>query len=151
MRQSSISLNTSDAATIESHLRECDERFHFSLSTRVNIGDYSRKLASLADRLEAWHEGRLVGLVAVYLNNLATRNGFLSSVSVSDDFEGKGLASELIRRSIQLALDKGCEMLELEVSENDQHTKVFYLKHGFEWSGECRSGFIRMRLSLLNQ
>lgn len=142
-------VNRSDAQTIESHLRDCDERFSPCLSSRVDIGDYALKLASFADRFEAWQEERLVGLVAAYLGNIETRAGFISSVSVTDDFEGAGLAARLMQKCIQLASEKGCKALELEVGEGDQRTQSFYHRHGFTLSGEGRSGFLRMNLNLL--
>lgn len=151
MIDSEITLNKSGAASVESHLRECDERFSPRLSARVDLADYARKLVSLADRLERWDEGRLVGLVAAYLSNQETRQGFVSSVSVCLDAEGRGLASELMRKCVQLAREKGCESLGLEVGKGDQRTQAFYLKHGFALSGKGRSGFLRMELNLTDQ
>ena len=150
MNISSISLNTSDAAAIEMHLRQCDNRFYPRLSGRVDLGNYSKKLALFADRFEAWQKNRLVGLVAAYLNNPKSRQGFISSVSVCGDFERRGLASELMQKCIQLARDKDRNMLELEVSEIDKSKRAFYFKHGFALSGKGRSGFSRMELRLLN-
>jgi len=151
VRQSEITVNRSDSITIEAHLRECDARFSPRLSARVDIGDYARKLASFADRMEIWQEGRLVGLVAAYLNNQETRRGFVSSVSVTSDCEGAGLASQLMQKCIHIAQDKGCEKLDLEVGGDDERTKSFYLRHGFALSGEGRSGFLRMELNLTDQ
>lgn len=148
MNKANISLNMSDASSIESHLRECEGRFSPSLSARVDLGDYARKLASLADRMEAWRGIRLVGLVAAYLNTPEAGRGFVSNVSVSADVEGTGLASELLLMCMQLARDKGCEALELEVGASDERTKTFYLRHGFALTGEGRNGFLRMKCQL---
>jgi ribosomal protein S18 acetylase RimI-like enzyme len=146
-----ITVSRSDSTTIEAHLRECDTRFSPSLSGRVDITDYSQKLASFAERIEAWQEGRLVGLVAAYLTNQETRRGFVSSVSVTSDFEGAGLASQLIQKCIRIARESGCEKLDLEVGAGDDRTQHFYLKHGFALSGKGRSGFLRMELNLTDQ
>lgn len=151
MIDSEITLNKSGAATVESHLRDCDERFSPRLSARVDLADYACKLALLADRLEVWRGSRLVGLVAAYLNNRETRHGFVSSVSVCFDAQGTGVASALMRKCVQLAREKGCESLELEVGEGDQRTQAFYTKHGFQLSGQGRSGFLRMELNLTDQ
>lgn len=146
-----ITMNASNALTIEWHLRECDKRFSPRLSDRVEIGNYARKLASLADRFEAWNDSHLVGMVAAYLNNADTRLGFVSNVTVCSEFEGVGLASELMCKCFQLARDKGCRALELEVGESDQRTQEFYFKHGFKLTGKDRSGFLRMNKDLLGQ
>jgi ribosomal protein S18 acetylase RimI-like enzyme len=138
----------SDAAAIESHLRQCDERFNPRLSKRVDLGNYAKKLALFSDRFEAWQESRLVGLIAAYLNNPINCQGFISSVSVCSDFERKGLASELMRNCIKLARDKGRNMLELEVNEIDKGKQAFYIKHGFGFSGKGGSGLLRMQLKI---
>ncbi len=143
-----ITSNKSGAASVEAHLRDCDNRFSPRLSERVDLGNYARKLAMLADRFEAWDEDRLVGLVAAYLNKPQSHQGFVSSVSVCCDAEGTGIASELMRNCIQLAREKGCESLGLEVSECDQRTQIFYHKHGFVFSGKGGIGFVRMDLNL---
>ena len=151
MNEFKVTLNKTDAASVELHLRECDERFSPTLSSRVDIGDYARKLASLADRLEVWCGSRLVGLIAAYLNNQENRQGFVSSVSVCPECEGKGLASELMRKCIQHARENGCESLGLEVGESDRRTQAFYIKHGFVLSGNDRGGFLHMQLNLIDQ
>jgi ribosomal protein S18 acetylase RimI-like enzyme len=143
-----ITTNRTNAASIESHLRECDERFSPQLSIRLNISKYSQKLASLADRFEAWRGHRLVGFVAAYLNNTGTCLGFVSSISICKDFEGKGVASKLMRKCALVAEEKGCKILELEVSKTDQRARAFYLKHGFVLSAGGKSGFLLMRLDL---
>ena len=151
MSDPEITLNKSSAASVESHLRECDEGFSPPLSARVDLVKYARRLAAVADRFEVWSGSRLVGLVAAYLNNAETRQGFVSSVSVCSDVEGGGFASELMRKCVQLARRKDFESLGLEVGEADQRTQAFYLKHGFALSGKGRSGFLRMELDLTDQ
>ncbi len=151
MSDPEITLNKSSAASVESHLRECDEKFSPPLSARVDLVEYACKLAALADRFEVWRGSSLVGLAAAYLNSSETRQGFVSSVSVCPECEGRGLASELMRKCVQLAREKGCESLGLEVGEGDQRAQAFYLKHGFALSGKGRSGFLQMSLDLTNQ
>ena len=80
-----MTTNKTNAVTIESHLWECDERFSPQLSVRLDISEYSHKLATLSDRFEVWQGNRLVGFVAAYLNNTGTCYGFVSSVSICKD------------------------------------------------------------------
>ena len=148
MIDSKITLNKSGAAAVEAHLRDCDERFSPRLSVRVDLANYASKLASLADRFEAWDKDRLVGLVAAYLNEAESLQGFISSVSVCFDAEGTGIASELMRNCVQLAREKGCKSLGLKVGEGDQRAQIFYTKHGFAFSGKSGIGFLRMELNL---
>ena len=145
-----ITNDTADAASIENHLRECDLRFVPPLSSRVSLPDYAQKLATLADRFEAWESDRLIGLVAAYLRSSNTLEGFISSVSVCGDFEGKGLASRLMQECFDAAVAKGLNFLLLEVSQRDQQACGFYRKHGFQSIGSGKSGFLKMSLQLKN-
>jgi ribosomal protein S18 acetylase RimI-like enzyme len=145
-----ITNDTADAASIENHLRECDMRFAPPISSRVLLPDYAQKLSTLADRFEAWESDRLIGLVAAYLSNSNTFEGFISSVSICGDFEGKGIASRLMQDCFDAALAKGLNGLVLEVGQNDQHACGFYRKHGFQPIGGGKSGFLKMSLQLKN-
>jgi ribosomal protein S18 acetylase RimI-like enzyme len=146
-----IAINTANSAAIEAHLRECDARFSPRLSDRVDLGDYARKLADFSDRVEVWQSDRLVGLVAAYLSNCRMGAGYISSVSVCSDVEGRGIASKLIRECRGLAEKRGLTSLGLEVASQDDSIQAFYRKHGFELSGEGKTGFLRMSLELNKQ
>ena len=145
-----ITNDTADAAAIEWHLRECDMRFEPHLSSRVFLPDYAQKLSTLADCFEAWESDRLIGLVAAYLRNSKTPEGYISSVSICGDFEGKGIASRLMQDCFDAAVAKGLTILVLEVAQNDQHACGFYRKHGFQPIGGGKSGFLKMSLQLKN-
>lgn len=145
-----ITNDTADVAAIERHLRECDMRFEPTLSSRVSLSDYSQKLSLCADRFEAWESDRLIGLVAAYLRNSQTFEGFISSVSICSDFEGKGIASRLMQDCFVAALARGMTILLLEVAPNDQHACKFYLKHGFQPISVGKNGFVKMKLELKN-
>jgi ribosomal protein S18 acetylase RimI-like enzyme len=143
-----ITNDTAGAEAIEKHLRECDMRFAPPLSSRVFLPDYAQKLSTLADRFEAWESDRLVGLVAAYLRNSNTLEGFISSVSTCGDFEGKGIASRLMQDCFDAAVAKGLTILGLEVGQHDQHACGFYRKHGFLPIEGGKSGFLKMSLQL---
>jgi ribosomal protein S18 acetylase RimI-like enzyme len=145
-----ITNDTADVAAIENHLRECDMRFEPPLSSRVSLPDYAQKLSLFADRFEAWESDRLIGLVAAYLRNSHTLEGFISSVSICGDFEGKGLASRLMQDCFDAACSKGFASLVLEVAQLDQHACGFYRKHGFQPIRGGKSGFLKMSLQLKN-
>jgi ribosomal protein S18 acetylase RimI-like enzyme len=148
MNRLTMMLNTADAQAIERHLRACDNSFFSPLSDRVDLGEYAEKIARLADRFELWEQDRLVGLVAVYLNDTTSRRGYISSVSLCRDYTGKGLGSELIQRCSHVARDKGFASLLLEVAEGDTHTRRLYNKLGFELVGNSQNGFLKMQLNL---
>jgi hypothetical protein len=71
--------NQADAGAILEHLQRCDDQFTPPLSSRVNLKDYAAKLALNAERFEIFDDGKLVALVAMYLNPDCA---FISNVSV---------------------------------------------------------------------
>jgi ribosomal protein S18 acetylase RimI-like enzyme len=145
-----ITNDAADAEAIEKHLLQCDMRFLPPLSSRVSLPDYAQKLSLLADRFEAWESDRLIGLVAAYLRNSNTPEGYISSVSICGDFEGQGIASRLMQDCFDAAVAKRLTILVLEVAQNDQHACGFYRKHGFQPIGGGKSGFLKMSLQLKN-
>ena len=140
--------DASDFGDILKHLLECDERFSPPLSSRVSLMDYAKKLEGLADRFEAWDSDRLVGLVAAYIRNSNKNEGFISSVSVCNDFSGQGIGSLLMHRCLESASAYGLAKLSLEVAELDMRACAFYRKLGFQWIGTGKSGYIKLSLSL---
>ena len=144
-------LNTSDAKSVEQHLCECDSKFIPPLSERVNLSEYSIKLAEHADRFEFWDKTRLVGLVAAYLNALDHQVGFISSVSVCADFEGRGIGSILLKNCFEQARQKGFQILNLEVGAANTKAIDFYLKQGFAVIDTLQSGFLCMQFKIIKQ
>ena len=104
-----------DAEALEAHLRACDLDFDVPLSQRVDIGEYARRLAEKAERIEAWQDGQLVGLVAAYPNS-APSSAFITNVSVLGAVRGRGLAERLVREALSRLGDLGSPRVELEVS-----------------------------------
>lgn len=123
--------STTDAAQIAEHLNACDSSFVQGLSRRVNIMEYSHKIAKNALRFEAWLEDRLVGLVAVYCNTPDKKVAFVTNVSVLSDLQGKGIGFQLMKNCITHVklLDFFC--LELEVEGSNVGARMLYEKLGF--------------------
>ena len=116
---------------VKAHLTECDGDFMPPLSSRTDIAEYAAKILSSGRTYEAWGDGRLVGLVAVYLNEGSTRSGFITSVSVAGGFAGRGLASAILQMCIDGARDRGVSRLELKVSRLNARAIGLYQKCGF--------------------
>ncbi|TNV22986.1 GNAT family N-acetyltransferase [Buttiauxella sp. B2] len=112
------------------HLNLCDALFVPPLSTKVNITDYAKKLTDLALCLEAWYQGALVGLLCVYCNE--PRNGaFVTNVSIVPEFQGRGMASELVRNAIETVKEIGVDSLRLEVDDTNVIAMRLYRQFGF--------------------
>lgn len=122
--------NRATATEVAAHLRACADNFVPPLAQRVDIDAYAGKLVANAERFEAWAGGELVGLVAAYCNN-ATVTAFVSNVSVSTAWQGRGLASRLMQACIEHVRRCGLERIELEVDRQNAAAEALYKKHGF--------------------
>jgi ribosomal-protein-alanine N-acetyltransferase len=135
------------AGEVLAHLLRCDASFVPPLSSRVEIPAYAEKLVDRARRWEAWSEGDLVGLVAVYAEAPAGGTGFVSNVSVDPSRRGAGLARRLLTEAIAFARDAGLGALDLEVDGRAEGAIALYSSLGFRRTDE-RNGTVRMRLPL---
>ena len=141
-----ILLNRASEAQIAEHLRRCDAGFVPPLSERVDIGSYARKLASQAERFEAWAAGVLVGLAAVYCSDAGRGAAFITSVSVLQDRQGQGIASRLLQRGIGHAKALGFERVALEVDRGNAGAIHLYEKARFK-VGEVTGRSMAMHLT----
>jgi ribosomal protein S18 acetylase RimI-like enzyme len=114
-----------------SHLKECDSSFIPPLSERLSIDEYGKKLYNLSTTFEAWAEGKLVGLIAAYLNEIKLGIGFITSVSVSSAYAGKGIGKKLLLNCMKNARDRKFQAVRLEVNEKSAPAIAMYEKLGF--------------------
>lgn len=130
MNEIEVCAGRASAVQVAEHLNLCDALFHPKLSSKVNIADYAKKLTDLALCLEAWQQGELVGLLCVYCND--PQNGaFVTNVSVVPDFQGQGMASELLRNAIETVREIGFDTLKLEVGDTNVAALRLYQQFGF--------------------
>ena len=125
-------LNQATAAEIARHLSRCDSDFVPALSDRIDISDYAHKITEKAVRFEAWATAEVVGLVAVYCNDIERRAAYVTSVSVLRKWQGAGLASQLFERCIEYVTEMGFKCIELEVDCGNPNALRLYGRKGFE-------------------
>lgn len=123
--------NAATAADVTAHLTACDADFEPRLSSRVELAPYSQKLVAQAERFEAWAQGTLVGLVAAYCNDTTSKRAFVTSVSVTPGWGGRGIGAELMRKCIAHAASVGMLEITLEVARANTLARKLYQKLGF--------------------
>ena len=128
-----IKKNTSAVSDIETHLMEVADSFVPNLSSYVDIKQYAVKLFEKAQRLEAWENNRLVGLLAYY-QNFNDMSAFITNVSIENGFMGGGLATEMINKMVD-AVRGTLGVIRLEVNKGNERALRFYLKNGFVEKG----------------
>lgn len=139
--------NKASEAQIAEHLSHCDADFVPPLSSRVVISDYAKKIVANAIRFEAWSNGDLVGLAAMYCNDREKRVAYITSVSVLREWMGKGIATNLMRRCVEHAKEAEMERISLEVSSGNPAAIRLYEKCGFS-AGKASAPFLTMDLYL---
>jgi ribosomal protein S18 acetylase RimI-like enzyme len=128
-------LSTATAAQIEGHLHGSSADFVPSLESRLDIPAYALKIKNNAETFEAWADGKLAGLVAMYLDD-ARRTAFITNVSVLGEFAGLGVASTLMRTAIEFARSRNCIDISLQVDLNNHRAVALYRKFNFQIEDE---------------
>lgn len=140
-------INTATCGQLAEHLQRCDTQFVPELSARVDIGEYAKKIANRAVRLEAWSDDSLVGLVAAYGDDALRRIAFVTSVSVLRDWTGLGIGTRLMRDCVEYAKLNGLRRISLEVAVEQRLAVRLYEKCGFS-AGETHGPYLSMHLDL---
>ena len=115
---------------IRAHLCACDDRFQPRLSARVDIAAYAAKIRERALTFEAWGDQRLIALVAAYVDTPA-RTAYITNVSVLSGHERKGLATQVLGRTMDHLEREGVRSVTLEVAATSPTTFRLYEKFGF--------------------
>jgi ribosomal protein S18 acetylase RimI-like enzyme len=137
---------TATVKEIYSHLKECNYNSYPHLDERVNVKEYSIKLFDKSVTFEAWVDNILVGLVATYFNDMENRSGYITNVSITKNYMGLGIASELMNMCIRYASQYNFKEIELEVYKDNNPAILLYKKYGFM---DCknRGDFVLMKLT----
>ncbi len=149
MRGDSISyrLDTATAETIAAHLTRCDPSFVPPLSSRVDLPEYALKICTHAVRFEAWSTDVLAGLLAAYCNDRERRHGYITNVSVLDEWRGAGIATHLLQQCVRYGRHQGLLRLDLDVTSDHRRAVGLYERCGFSVDG-TRGPVVKMKLDL---
>jgi len=135
---------------ILNYLNENEAIFNPKLSLRLDIKAYSQKLHKYATHFCAYDNNRLIGLIACYFNDRINKSGFISSVSVIEEYHGLGITMDLLMLVINYGKLNNFNNIKLEVkSENISATSI-YKKIGFVEIAQ-RNNIIAMELNLKTQ
>jgi ribosomal protein S18 acetylase RimI-like enzyme len=140
---------TAPEEEIYSCIAECSDNFSSPLGSRVNLKDYSSKIARDTITFEAWAGTKLVGLIAAYFNDPKNHAGYITNVCTAPDFLGKGIASTLMDMCIQYAQKNDFNEIKLEVFKSSNSAINLYKKYHFEIVGD-KGNIIDMTLNIDN-
>lgn len=80
----------------------------------------------------AFHDGRCVGTVVCKMGeHRGTFRGYIAMLVVIKPYRGKGIATELVTRSIRVMMESGCEEVTLEAEVTNKGALALYGRLGF--------------------
>lgn len=125
-------LGGSDAEAIERFLREVDADFPVPLSSRVDLREFARKLADVADALAAVGPGNEVrSLVAGYISNSFDGRAYVSVMATELGSRGRGFARDLLAEFIRRAHAAGMSEVHLYCDPGNEAASSVYRSAGF--------------------
>lgn len=111
-------------------LRKQDHDFSPSLSSKVNLADYVKKISEQAKLIIRYSADReIIGLAVLYCNDTNEMKAYVSLVAVSKDHRSKGHASDMMQEAIRHVRDSGYNSI--GVHSNNPHAMSLYEKLGF--------------------
>ncbi len=137
-------INQARYEDIFKHLNSCSHLFEPPLYERVNINDYVRKIYEKSDTFEAWGGDELIGLIAVYCNNLLEGQAFITNVSVGEKYNNMGIASKLLKKCIKYIKGQEFKGIVLNVNSKNEKAICLYKKHNFQYI-RLENEFVVMR------
>lgn len=136
-----ITLGHGAVADYEAHLVACDTLFPTALSERIDVRAYAQKLYDRATSFELWDEGRIIGLLSVYLD---TDVAFISHICVLPEAP-KGSGHNLLNRLFDEVAQQHKQVIRLHVEETNERAISFYKKYGFIETGKTGIDLIMER------
>lgn len=139
--------------TLIEYLYKVDKTFPVSLSQKVNLEEYARKLLEKATLcFEIWDK-ELVGLVAGYTDNMVNGIAYIALVGVVEKAQHKGIASKLIKQFCYECNKKKIDKVHLYTDSSNDVAINMYKKLGFETyvvHDEPRPDDVHLILSIKN-
>ena len=119
-----------DLLKLVEYIENVDDSFNISLSSRVNILNYARKMLQSGIVLAHIINGRIAGIIGFYCNNKESKNGYITIASLTMDSQKEGYnARDLFYATNLIAMKNGIEFFSCEAI--DRRAAMLYKRIGF--------------------
>ncbi len=138
---------SSSSNRISEFLNLVEKEFLPPLKTRLNIVDYSVKLAKYATNLFIVNHTEDIAFVSFYANEFDSENSYITILAVKSKFKGLGLANDLIEQVKRISTTKNKKNIFLEVNKNNKIATSCYKKNGFFLHEEKEESKVLMKFT----
>lgn len=113
-------------------LNNVDLLFPIPRSEKVDIREYVKKVLAIGKIFVCIYEDTIVGINLFYANDSKTKQAWISTLVVNEEFKSKGIGTNLIDKMKEYCLEKGMNEIFLYTHKNNKRAIEFYIKNGFE-------------------
>lgn len=111
----------------------------------VNIEGYVNKIFTNANLIFIQNEGVLIAFIAYYDNDPENITAYLTMLAVSENVQGTGIGTILLKASIEDLKRKGFKNYKLEVKRQNIKATKFYESFGFKVLDENESSIFMIK------
>jgi ribosomal protein S18 acetylase RimI-like enzyme len=145
-----VKLQEPDAARFEAFIAGMDAEFEPSISRRVDLDAYARKLLQVGEVIAAMDDDQfIVGTIGFYCNDLENRCAYISLVGVSRRERRLGVGGALLDDCLQKCRSAGMVRVDLHLRASNRAALALYRSRGFQVETEARLSIDRIKLTLV--
>ena len=112
-------------------LKNVDKDFPIPLSKKIKIDEYAEKLISTANVIVEKDNGKIIGMVAGYIDNSIEEISYISIVAVQKEYRGKSIAKKLLQKYIDECKEKNLKGVHLYTHKTNTTALTMYKNFGF--------------------
>lgn len=101
------------------------------ISHDVNIVEYTHKVFTHATLFIAQENDAIIGLCIVYINDLMSRQAYVTYLYVDENFRNKSIGKTLLQTAIEFSCNHKFDTIALEVRKDNSNAIRLYSKLGF--------------------
>ncbi len=131
-------LNGGDAENYErvlNFINSVEKNFPASLSERIDIGIFTKKILNRAIILQALIDDEIIGLSSFYANDLENMKSYLTFIAVKSEYMNMGIAYRLIDEMLLILRKRGIVTVEAITDSGNIAARGLYEKMGFRLIG----------------
>ena len=103
-----------------------------SLKSRVDLNQYSQKLAEHSYTVLLKDENRVRGIAAIYINDTENKVAFITLIGIRSQFQKFGYGSILLQHCIEKAVEAGMKKFDLRLIMTTEKHVISMIEMDFD-------------------